>query len=248
MKCIYCGGEVGLEENFCPYCGRPNEQAQRHHQEMADYRQRYAETEAAVVGKVKHYAQIVPRVVAILLLLVAVVVMFWVTENAYAFPDEIRRRAAEKHPQEVMAQLDGYLKDRDYLGFVSFFNYNGIRIYGSAFVDYTDVEWCAEDYKGFLLQLEQLFLNKDYESWLKYSAADDIRRLCMHLDEFEDTYTDAQRDTQLPLHQAAMDDMRDTMRDMLRIYLGIGDEELESFLSLSENQKAARIEEVLLGA
>ena len=46
MKCPYCGGEVGLEERFCSYCGRPNEQAQRHHQDMARFRKQYAETEA----------------------------------------------------------------------------------------------------------------------------------------------------------------------------------------------------------
>ena len=57
MKCRYCGGEVGLEEKTCPYCGRPNEQAVKHHQNMASFRRRYAETEAEVATKTRRYAQ-----------------------------------------------------------------------------------------------------------------------------------------------------------------------------------------------
>ena len=35
--------------------------------------------------------------------------------------------------------------------------------------------------------------------------------------------------------------------DVLKVYLGVGEDEMETFLALSENQKAARIEEVLFG-
>ena len=38
------------------------------------------------------------------------------------------------------------------------------------------------------------------------------------------------------------------MTGMLRVYLGIGEEEFEEFLALSENRKAAYVEEVLLHA
>ena len=248
MKCKYCGGEVGLEENFCPYCGKPNEQALRHHRDMADYRQRYEETETAVVGKARHYAQIIPRVIVILILMIAAAVMAWVSENVYAIPEEMRRHAAEKHPETVMAELDGYLEDRDYLSFSSCFTYNGLRTYGTAFADYSDVEWCAEDYSFFVQQMEKLFLHRDHEKWVKADSDIDIRRLCDALDDFEDIYARAQRNTQKPLHQAAMNDMKENVRDMLRVYLGIREEEMEEFLALSDIRKAARIEEVLFGA
>ena len=95
MKCKYCGGEVGLEESVCPYCGKPNDQAVRHHSEMASFRRRYAETEAAVVGKADHYARIVPRMLIILLLLITAVVTYAISENTYGYPEALRRSRAE---------------------------------------------------------------------------------------------------------------------------------------------------------
>lgn len=248
MKCKYCGGEVGLEEKFCPYCGKPNEQAQLHHQNMAHYRRRFAQTEAEVVGSARKYSQIIPRIVAILLLLIAAVVMFALSQNAYFFSEEMRRLAAERHPDSIIAQLDGYLENREYLSFSSCFEYNNLRTYGTPFADYSDVEYCADNYSYFVLRLEKLFLNDKSDNWRKYSADDDIRRLCECLDDFEEAYGRSLRSEQLPLHRSAMDDMRENIRDMMRVYLGIEDEEWEAFLALSANRKAARIEEVLFGA
>lgn len=248
MKCIYCGGEVGLEEKYCPYCGKPNEQAQLHHQDMAHYRRRFAQTEAEVVGSARKYSQIIPRIVAILLLLIAAVVMFALSANAYFFPEEMRRRAAERHPETIMAELDAYLENREYLSFASCFAYNNLRTYRTAFAEYSDVEYCADNYSHFVLQIERLFLNKNSENWRKYYADDDIRRLCECVDDYEEAYAYALRSEQLPLHQSAMDDMRRDIRNMMGVYLGIGEEEWDSFLASSANRKAARIEEVFFDA
>ena len=44
------------------------------------------------------------------------------------------------------------------------------------------------------------------------------------------------------------EDMKQTLVSMLRVYLGIEEENLGEFLALSENRKAAVVEEVLLHA
>ena len=61
MKCKHCGAEIGLEENYCRYCGQPNDQALRHTQDMTNYHRRYAATETAVVSRTKRYSQIILR-------------------------------------------------------------------------------------------------------------------------------------------------------------------------------------------
>ena len=202
MKCKYCGAEVGLEENFCSYCGKPNDQALRHTMDMASYHRRYAATEAAVVKKSKRYSQIVLRAVLILIILIATIVMYAVTENAYSLPETMRRREAEKNPER----------------------------------------------SNFVLQLEKLFLHTDREAWIKYSASGDIRWLCQSLDDFLYEYDRAQRNEESKLFLSYMEDMRQIMTDMLRVYLGIEDDELEEFLGYSENRKALYVEEVLLHA
>ena len=44
MKCKYCGGDVTLNDHFCPNCGRPVDQAQRHQKEMREYETEFEET------------------------------------------------------------------------------------------------------------------------------------------------------------------------------------------------------------
>lgn len=34
MKCKYCGGNLTLEQAYCPHCGRPNEEAEQHVKDM----------------------------------------------------------------------------------------------------------------------------------------------------------------------------------------------------------------------
>ncbi len=246
MKCRHCGAEVGLEEKFCSYCGQPNDQAVRHSRDMASYHRRYAATEAAVVSKAGRYSQIIRRAVLIVAILIVTIVMYLVTENAYSIPEALRRREAERNPAHTISVLDTYLENRDYRGFASYMSYNGIRTYGTAFEAYSVLYPCADYYGDFILRMESLFLWTDREAWLKYYASSDIRWLCESLENFLYEYERAQRNEESKLYLTYMEDMRQTMLGMLHVYLGIEEAELEEFLSLSENRKAAFIEEVLL--
>ena len=248
MKCRNCGGEVGLEERFCPYCGTPNEQAIRHFQDMADYQDRYTKTEAHVVGAAKRYAQIIPRVIVILLLLIVTVVMAVIAENAYAFPDRMRHRAAQKDAAGTVAVLEAYLAQQEYISLASYMEFNDIRTFDTAFEDYSDIRWAAQSYKDVMLRMESLFLHQDREKWANRSATDDIRMLCQSLESFFETLERKSWDSSEPVHQAHLDRMRDDVMDLLRVYLGIEGEEAEDFLALSTNRKAAFLEEVLLDA
>ena len=177
MKCKYCGGEVGLEETVCPYCGKPNDQAVRHHREMASFRRRYAETEAAVVGKADQYARIVPRMLLILLLLIVAVVTNAISENTYGLPEEVRRHRAERDPKPIMETLDNCLENRDYIAFSSWFTYHGIRCYNSPFEEYEDLQWAAEYYKDFVISMERVCLHEELDDWEKENSGYDLRRV-----------------------------------------------------------------------
>ncbi len=248
MKCPYCGGEVGLEERLCPYCGRPNDQAQRHHQDMAHFKRKFAATEAAVVGTAERYAQAVPRIAVILLMLIASIAMWVVSANLYSYPESTRRRAAEKNPQPVIEKLEGYLADRDYMSFSSYFEYNDLRTYDTPFEAYSELRWCASYYQEFMLRAENLFLQGDRENWIKYSASYDVQRFCQALDDFLEYADRAEQECENEDRLACLKDMRSNVTDVLKVYLGVGEDEMENFLALSENRKAARLEEVLFGA
>ena len=242
MKCPYCGGEIGLEDTSCPYCGRPNDQAVQHVLDMSRYRRRFAETESHVLGKAKNYSRIVPRVLVILVLVVACVVMAVVTENAYGMPWNSRRRAAEKDPAGTISVLESYLERDDYISFASTIEYNEIRVYSDPFSDYSRLYWCAWYYREFVIRMEHIFLQKDRAEWARNDASYDIRYLCQSITSFKESYDTAERDD-----APRMDDirqMRTNMLNMLNVMFGF--EDPETFFALTENRMAAAIEEVLL--
>ena len=247
MKCKFCGGEIGLEERFCQYCGKPNDQAVQHHKDMASYQRRYAETEAVLVGKAKRYEQIVPRCLILVLLLTVTIVMGFVSSNAMFYPENARRKEAERNPEKHIAVLDGYLRDDDYLSFNSYFIYYDLRTYGTPFERYGGVQWCAQNYKDFVMQLEKTFYQCDRESWVKYSASYDIHRLCQALDYFMENYDRYLRDIEDPLYRAAVENMRENVKNMLIFYVGVEEEQVEAFIAMSENRQSAYVEEVLFG-
>ena len=37
MRCEYCGGNISLEAEECPYCGAPNKHAKQHAKDMKKY-------------------------------------------------------------------------------------------------------------------------------------------------------------------------------------------------------------------
>lgn len=251
MKCKYCGAEVGLEENYCKYCGRPNEQAVRHAQDMASYHRHFAATEAAVVNKTNRYRQIVLRIALIFTLVILTLVMYAVANHAYSIPETLRRRAAEKDPALTVSRLDAYLDARDYMSFVSYMDYCDLRTFGSApeaFSKYSRLHSCAYYYQDFVLRMESLLLHTDREDWQKYNADSDIRWLCQAMDDFISDYNRTSLDGEDPFSAPYLEDMYQTMMEMLHVYLGIDESEREGFLSLSLTKKAAVVEEVLVHA
>ena len=248
MKCKYCGGEVGLEESVCPYCGKPNDQAVRHHREMASFRRRYAETEAEVVGRANHYARIVPRMLVIVLLMITAVVAYAISQNTYGLPEVIRRHRAERNPEPVMEQLDACLEDRDYITFSSWLTYHGIRCYHGPFEEYEDLQWSAEYYKDFLITLECVFLHGELDAWEKENTGYDLRRLCQNLESFMETVERELATVESTSHREALENMRSEVFEMMHVFFGLDGEKLEHFLTLSEARKTAYLEEVLQGA
>lgn len=53
MKCEFCGGTLSLENEYCPHCGRPNEHARKHIEDMRHYDSVYEETKGMCMLQLK---------------------------------------------------------------------------------------------------------------------------------------------------------------------------------------------------
>ena len=81
MKCKYCGGDVTLDDHFCPHCGRPVDQSQRHHQEMKQYETEFEETRQEALEKISVSSgggtAVGIRLAAIIVLVIALIFVFY---------------------------------------------------------------------------------------------------------------------------------------------------------------------------
>ena len=81
MKCKYCGGNLTLEQAYCPHCGRPNEEAAQHVKDMEHYKSNFEDTKSDVYEVTEKNTEIMSHMIIITVLVILCVVVFVVMKN-----------------------------------------------------------------------------------------------------------------------------------------------------------------------
>lgn len=243
MKCTFCNGTLSLEDKYCPFCGKPNEAAKQHIQDMAHYKGEFEKTQKYVKEKTVFFSQIAVRVVMIAVLIILIIVTFLVGSSSYSIVRDIRRNQAEEQHEEYTAVLDRCLKERDYEAYFKFCETHCIAYNGSVYY---------EKYQG----LQRLIANYFYGiQWLqKYAISpDEFRdtemRLAMeNLNDFYDVYNARNEreswetgDNTLLLQ--VYEDMEKELRDYLVVYCNFTREEADGLSELTDAKRALLFEE-----
>lgn len=129
MKCTSCGYNLGIEDNWCPHCGRQNMQAAMHNMDMMRYNREFEETLDEVKSNAKKFNVLAVKItiVAVLVALIAVTIVAII--NSYEIKAERLKKSIHKNLAKHERMLDGYIADRDPVGFRIYYDKNRI-IYG----------------------------------------------------------------------------------------------------------------------
>ena len=96
MKCPNCGGNMGLEDEVCPFCNTPNTMAVQHQADMDHYREEYQRTQADVVAKTtllqRHGSWLIILAVLLVLLMGGVILNVYAWDIGY----DIRAKNVER--------------------------------------------------------------------------------------------------------------------------------------------------------
>ena len=243
MKCPNCGGSMGLEDAFCPYCNTPNTMAVQHQTDMAHYRNEYERTQADVMEKTsflqRHGSWLVVLVVLLVLLVVGVVLQFSAWDIGYS----IRESRAEQSAAEDSAVLDAYLEQGEYGKFAGYYGSNDIYI-----VDrnpYQALRSAANAYTDLVQYISALHSSSDYA--FKPNRISDT---CGYIaNDLNRIYTIEQQysydlDESLPLDKRVyLEDIRDRTRAIAKAYFGLTDEQINDIPNVSTQKLAQWIEE-----
>lgn len=239
MNCKYCGGNLSLEDRFCPHCGKPNEHAQQHVKDMEAYKDRFDTTQGDVYKVTKNYSEITAHAVIITVLVVLCLVALFMTRSAYSIKRNVHDLQAKRYHKEYTAKMDQYLDEEDYLGFHAFCEARDIRVYTEGYESYAVIMRAADHYAYIY---ENLFgmLEAEAET-LKDGRIESLTTYC-------DNYAKARENMDsYPIDEAYTEQvllrMEEDVEAFLQAYLGLTKEEAEGFSKLSKAQRMVLLEQ-----
>lgn len=246
MKCKKCGGNIGIDEIRCPYCGEENPFAMQHEQNMEQYKERFDETGEEVVDSAKETERMAKKGGIIVVLIVVIIIMTIVASFNYVDIDDRDdiKKEAKMDPDDHIAEIDAFLEKGEYMECVSYMYANDIMSAGAdEYHDLRGVKYVASDYYECMKLMEKMIYRSDDEDYFD-NLDTYIRSFSMHINSFYETYEVWIDSKGSEKYRAYMEDMEYELKAAMSVYFKMNDEELNEFLSLSEANKAVRLEEV----
>ena len=246
MKCIYCGGDVTLDDHFCPHCGRPVDQAQRHQMEMDQYETEFEETKQEALEKISAASgggRAVGIRLAVICLLIAALVFMAANFDPYTVNERREKNLAKKNYDAYIAQMEEYLENRDYMAFGSFCRKHQLD-YNDDFKGYRGIISASQDFNNIYRGMQELAFVT--ESRMKNNYY--LQEISKYVNSFyEDTGSEYfLRYSQDPERtKAIVGEMEQELAVLMQRYLGLSKEETESLRDLTKSKRTVLIEQAL---
>lgn len=243
MKCPNCGGNMGLEDEVCPFCNTPNTMAVQHQADMDRYREEYQRTQADVMAKTtllqRHGSWLIILAVLLVLLVGGVILNVFAWDIGYG----TRVKNVERGYAEDSQQLDAYLEKGDYGKFVGYYNANDIHLVDDN--PYWGMHSTASAYVDLLEYIAQMNSTTEYAfkpnriSDTCENIATDINRIYT----IEQQYSyNLEKD--LPADKRAyLEELRGRTAAIAKAYFGLTDEQIKDIPNMSTKRLAQLIEE-----
>lgn len=247
MKCEYCGGTLYLEDENCPYCGRPNPHARQHIEDMRRYEGEFESTKKYVYDRTRTYTQVVVRVVVLALLVIMSVGLYILEDNTYTLIRRWERNRSDKRYDEYCKILDEYLEEENYRAFAGFCQVHMLdNYYGEYAEKYGKLIWANRYYVYLMDYLSAYAFSNDYITDLQPKwVAEEMEYFYRNLEEAPVAYIAEVTDD--PLITEALDKMEKNVQDFLIVYCGFTREEAQSMRDLNNAKRQILLEEKLEG-
>ena len=243
MKCKYCGGDVALENHFCPHCGRPVEQAVRHQKEMEQYEAKFERTRQQAIDQIQVSSgggTAVGIRLAVIVAMIAALIFMAVNLDGYSMNQRREKRAAKANHDAYVEEIENCLEERDYVKLSVFCDKHELE-FNDDFKEYRYIVYGADSFKSIYRGLlDAAFCTEDTRQ-LYYAE-----NLSRNVNSFYElitrdiSYAD---DTEKTLK--VYDGMEEEMLTLMRRYLGLSREETDSMRGLSKSRRTVLIEQAL---
>lgn len=245
MKCKYCGGDVTLQDHFCPHCGRPVDQAIRHQKEMREYETEFEETKREAIDKISVSSgggTAVGIRLAIIVALTIALIWMLINLNSYDINQRKEKRLANANYDAYVEQIEQYIADSDFMALSRFEDKHNLD-FNDKYEAYRDIFYAAHYYdyvyRGII---ETAYLAKDTRNL--YYAENLSENINMFYDRIlSDHHIKYGENSEKT--EAVYKEMEQDITILLQKYLHLTKEETDSMRELSKSRRTVLIEQAL---
>ena len=244
MKCKYCGSNLTIDDDRCPFCGQENTHAVKHRSQMNYFRRRFNKTEKNVMETSKHFNQFTVKITIIAILVALNVTVLLFIANEWEFRQLIYRRDVAKNLKQYEAIMEQYELEGRYLELGEFYSRKKLEV-NDHFKEYQIIGQACFTYTNAYDLILQIQIMEDNEY---YSDEEKVEHLASSLSY---VYSDMEKtpysteECFAPKHVEAMDGLKKEIKCLLMTYCHLTEEDAERFPALSEARKQVMLEEGL---
>lgn len=244
MECKNCGSKLTLDDEFCPYCGKRNEEAAKHIAYMKKYKTEFSKTKFKVIKESKWYSRYLAVMGAIVLAAVVNVFLLILINRSYDIQIKLQRFQNRIHEEVILDELKELEKEGEYGRMYILFQQNyytslkDAREYMPVMTAYYTKEKLAECLMYLSSQpiLEARALNYDPGYYIEMTAryVKELYEIQMHeIKGVPEAYTG--------IHGENLIQIQSEVEMLLKTYLYFTDADLEGMGELKQYQIAELI-------
>lgn len=244
MKCPYCGSPLGLEDEFCSFCGQPNPYAQKHQEDMKHYKKEFAQTQQDVYTQTRRFASLTTPIIILFVLFLLNIGGVIFAASGWKIGMHLQEKEIIRHADEHRTNLEQFLQDEDYSGFAAYYNTNSLYS-ADEFDEYRAVVSVAEVYFSIYRMLADQSDSRSYYFDFD-SISSTVHSLTLNLDTLFNVRQDFSYMADVCLTDEKMEhiaNIQNQAKAILVTYGGLSVEEAEQLPDLS----SSRQEELLKG-
>lgn len=241
MKCKNCGGEVRLEEMYCPYCGSPNEEAVRHARDMQHYQNEFEKTRENVLSRAGRQSRTAVRIAVTAFLLLAIVANIFLQTNSYGVFSLWKGLTTKGKEEQYRQRIESFMADEDYMGLSAYCSSVNLYHFDDLYDEYYPVIRVANTYRYTCEQIMRVINHGRYsrpDQYMKYTS--------QYIQDFYDSmnpdnysYNDS---WQNPKIQEQIENIAGDMEAVFIAYLSMTPEEAKSMRTLSQGNRTILVE------
>lgn len=161
MKCPYCGSPLGLEDEFCSFCGQRNQFAKKHQADMKHFKKEFSKTQQQVYVKTHRFATLTTSLIILFVLIILNIAGFIFFSSSWHIGSSMIKNDISKHADEHRETLEHLIQIGDYPGMSSYFDTNSLFL-SDEFDEYRAVVSVADNYYSVFRRLAETQEFREY--------------------------------------------------------------------------------------